>query len=219
MSFDKRWEGKKGFSYFGRLKNTIKSTDPLKSRLLESTKRIDLEKQRLDQASIRFQERDKMIFNKIVDSYSKHDSTSANVYANELAEVRKMEKMILHAKLALEQISLRMKTITELGDVAVTLLPIIGVISDIKSGAASISPQAEKEMSEIGNLLSGIVVDASAMTGGTINFESVNEDSSKILDEAQTIAESRMTETFPELPRTGTGQTIGSGNDTRSQTS
>jgi division protein CdvB (Snf7/Vps24/ESCRT-III family) len=34
----------------------------------------------------------------------------------------------------------------------------------------------------------------------TINFESVNEDSAKILEEAQTIAESRMKDTFPELP-------------------
>jgi division protein CdvB (Snf7/Vps24/ESCRT-III family) len=65
---------------------------------------------------------------------------------------------------------------------------------------AAISPQAEKELGEIGNLLSGIVVDAGAVTGMTINFESVNEDSAKILEEAQTIAESRMKDTFPELP-------------------
>jgi division protein CdvB (Snf7/Vps24/ESCRT-III family) len=47
------------------------------------------------------------------------------------------------------------------------------------------------------------------VTGMTINFESVNEDSAKILDEAQTIAESRMKDTFPELPggqsKVGTG--------------
>jgi division protein CdvB (Snf7/Vps24/ESCRT-III family) len=65
---------------------------------------------------------------------------------------------------------------------------------------SAISPQAEKELGEIGNLLSGIVVDAGAVSGSTINFESANEDSAKILYEAQTIAESRMKDTFPELP-------------------
>ena len=62
------------------------------------------------------------------------------------------------------------------------------------------SSRSGEEAPEIGNLLSGIVVDAGAVTGMTINFESVNEDSAKILDEAQTIAESRMKDTFPELP-------------------
>jgi division protein CdvB (Snf7/Vps24/ESCRT-III family) len=65
---------------------------------------------------------------------------------------------------------------------------------------AAISPQAEKELNDIGNLLSGIVMDAGATSGMSLSFEAANEDSAKILDEAQTIAESRMKDTFPELP-------------------
>ena len=200
MSFANRWEKKDEPSFSTKVKDAVRPPGPLKPRLDGATKRIEMQIQRLDQASNRFQERDKAIFNRIVDAYAKHDTARANVFANELAEIRKMEKMIFHAKLALEQITLRLKTVTELGDVAVTLLPVVGVIGDIKSGMAAISPQAEKELGEIGNLLSGIVVDAGSATGMSINFESVNEDSAKILDEAQTIAESRMKDTFPELP-------------------
>ena len=40
-----------------------------------------------------------------------------NVFANELAEIRKMEKMIVHARLALEQIVIRLRTVSELGNV------------------------------------------------------------------------------------------------------
>ena len=43
---------------------------------------------------------------KLSNAYTKHDTDSANVYATELAEIRKMEKMILHAQLALEQIAI-----------------------------------------------------------------------------------------------------------------
>jgi len=199
-SFAGRWEKKDEPSFSAKVKEAVHPPGPLKPRLDAATKRIEMQIQRLDQTSNRFGERDKSIFNRIVDAYSKHDTSRANVFANELAEIRKMEKMIFHVKLALEQIVLRLKTVTELGDVAVTLLPVVGVISNIKNGMAAISPQAEKELGEIGNLLSGIVVDAGAVTGMTINFESVNEDSAKILEEAQTIAESRMKETFPELP-------------------
>jgi division protein CdvB (Snf7/Vps24/ESCRT-III family) len=55
-------------------------------------------------------------------------------------------------------------------------------------------------MGDISNLLSGIVMDAGATSGMTLNFQSANEDSSKILEEAASVAESRMKDTFPELP-------------------
>jgi division protein CdvB (Snf7/Vps24/ESCRT-III family) len=202
MSFDKRWDAKKDSSTFGKADDTIKASDPLKSRLSASIRRIELENQRLEQASLRFQTRDKLIFNKVVEAYSKHDTASANVYANELTEIRKMARMIIQAKLALEQIILRMQTVTELGDVAVTLLPVVSIVSEVKSGINSINPMAEREIGDIGNLLNGIVVDASMLTGMEINFDSLSEDSSKILGEAQSIAETKMNETFPDLPST-----------------
>jgi len=196
MSFDKSWNKNDDPSNFAKLKEAISPSDPLNSRLTDSTKRIDQENQHFDQANQRFQERDKLLFQKIVEAYTNHDAASANVYANELAEVRKMAKALSQTKLALEQISLRIKTTTNLGDIAVTLLPVISTISDVKTGIESINPQAEKEIGDIGNLLSGIVVDAGVISGMNINFEAVNEDSSKILEEAQTIAESRLNETF-----------------------
>jgi division protein CdvB (Snf7/Vps24/ESCRT-III family) len=119
-----------------------------------------------------------------------------------------MAKMILQAKLALEQIILRMQTVTELGDVAVTLLPVVSIVNEVKSGMNSINPMAERELGDIGNLLNGIVVDATMLTGMDINFESLSEDSSKILDEAQTIAETKMNETFPTLPDTNLSRAI-----------
>jgi division protein CdvB (Snf7/Vps24/ESCRT-III family) len=72
----------------------------------------------------------------------------------------------------------------------------------------SINPMAERELGDIGNLLNGIVVDATMLTGMDINFESLSEDSSKILDEAQTIAEIKMNETYPTLPDTKLSRAI-----------
>mgnify|MGYP003302988391 CR=1 FL=1 len=77
------------------------------------------------------------------------------MYANELAEVRKMNKMVTQSKLALEQIALRLNTVSELGDVVVTLTPAMGVIKNIQSGVMNILPEAEHEISEINGFLIG----------------------------------------------------------------
>jgi len=183
-----------------RIKEAVRPPGPLKPRLDFAVRRIELQIQRLDQATDRFTERDKSIFVRIVEAYTKHDMPRANVFANELAEIRKMEKMIMHARLALEQIVLRLKTVSELGDVVTTLGPAVGVLRAVKAGMSSIFPEAERELGQIGNLLSGIIIDAGQSTGLTINFETANEDAQKILTEAATVAEQKIKEKFPELP-------------------
>ncbi|MGD0204036.1 MAG: hypothetical protein ABSC20_09065, partial [Candidatus Bathyarchaeia archaeon] len=116
--FTKKWESKREDEPFSnRIKDAVKPPGPLKPRLDFAVRRIDLQVQKLDQATDRFSQRDKAIFARIVDAYAKHDSARANVFANELAEVRKMSKLIMNAKLALEQITLRLRTVSELGDV------------------------------------------------------------------------------------------------------
>jgi|GEM_PF-4967691 len=42
--------------------------------------------------------------------------------------------MIMNARLALEQIALRFRTVTELGDVITILAPAVGVLKSIKVG-------------------------------------------------------------------------------------
>jgi division protein CdvB (Snf7/Vps24/ESCRT-III family) len=111
-----------------------------------------------------------------------------------------MEKMIMYARLALEQIVLRLKTVSELGDVVSTLAPAVGVLRTVRTGMASVFPEAERELGSIGNLLSGIIIDAGQSSGLTINFETANDDAQKIMTEAATVAEQKIKEKFPDLP-------------------
>ncbi len=199
--FAKRWEERRDQQPFTeRIKEAVRPPGPLKPRLDQAIRRIEVQIQRLDKASERFSQRDKSIFARIVDAYTKHDMARANVFANELAEIRKMERMIMHARLALEQIVLRLRTVSELGDVVSTLGPAIGVLRTVKSGMANIFPEADRELGQIGNLLSGIMVEAGQNTGMTIDFEAANEDAQKILTEAAAVAEQKIKEKFPELP-------------------
>jgi len=199
--FAKRWEDRSDKRPIStRIKEAVRPPGPLKPRLDMAVRRIQLQIQKLDKASERFSERDKSIFAKIVDAYTKHDMARANILANELAEIRKMEKMIMHAKLALEQIVLRLSTVSELGDIVTTLAPAISVLRNVRTGMATVFPEAERELGQIGTLLSGIIIDAGQSTGLTINFEAANEDAQQILNEAATVAEQKIKERFPELP-------------------
>jgi division protein CdvB (Snf7/Vps24/ESCRT-III family) len=199
--FAKKWESKRDEAPFtNRIKDAVKPPGPLKPRLDFAVRRIELQVQKLDQATDRFSQRDKTIFARIVDAYTKHDSARANVFANELAEVRKMERLIMNAKLALEQITLRLRTVSELGDVVSTLGPAVGVLRSVRSGLVSVFPEAENELGEIGNMLSGIMIEAGQSSGMTLNFDAVNEDSAKILTEAATVAEQKIKDKFPDLP-------------------
>ena len=199
--FSKKWETRREEQPLtNRVKEAVKPPGPLKPRLDFAVRRIELQVQKLDQATDRFGQRDKTIFARIVDAYTKHDTARANVFANELAEIRKMEKLIINARLALEQIVLRLRTVSELGDVVSTLGPAVGVLRSVRAGLVSVFPEAESELGEIGNMLSGIMMEAGTGSGMTLNFDNVNEDAGKILTEAATVAEQRVKEKFPDLP-------------------
>jgi division protein CdvB (Snf7/Vps24/ESCRT-III family) len=199
--FSKKWETRREEQPFtSKLKEAVRPPGPLKPRLDFAVRRIELQVQKLDQATERFGQRDKTIFARIVDAYTKHDTSRANVFANELAEIRKMEKLIINARLALEQIVLRLRTVSELGDVVSTLGPAVSVLRSVRTGLVSVFPEAENELGEIGNMLSGIMIEAGQSQGMTLSFDSVNEDATKILTEASTVAEQRIKEKFPDLP-------------------
>jgi len=199
--FAKKWESKREENSFTQtIRGTIQPQQPLKPRLDFAIRKLDLQINRLDQANEKFTQKDKALFARLVDAYTKHDTAHANIYANELAEVRKMTKLVMNARLALDQVTLRMKTITEFGDLVSTLGPCIGVLRSVNVGMCGVLPEAENELGEIGNMLSGLMFDAGSGSGMTLNFGNVNEDASKILAEAATVAEQRVNANFPDLP-------------------
>jgi division protein CdvB (Snf7/Vps24/ESCRT-III family) len=196
--FAKKWENKKdeGRTYG----DALRDAQPLKPRLDAAVKKLDMQISRLDLANDKFSQKDKALFAKLVDAYTKHDQARANIYANELAEVRKMAKLSMNARLALDQVSLRIKTVREFGDIITTLGPAIGVLRSVNVGIGSVLPEAENELGNIGDMLSGLMVEAGSGYGTTLNFNSVNDDAAKILAEAATVAEQRVNANFPDLP-------------------
>jgi len=199
--FAKKWESRRDeTSFVDAIRATVTPPPPLKPRMDYAIRRLDLQIHRLDQATEKFSQKDKVLFNKIVAAYETHDTPHANIYANELAEVRKMEKLVMNAKLALDQVQLRLRTVTEFGDIVATLGPVIGVLRSVSIGLVGVIPEAENELGDISNMLSGLMFDVGQSSGLSLNFNSVNEDTAKILEEAATVAEQKISSSFPDLP-------------------
>jgi len=182
------------------IKGLIRPGAPLRQKIELAARRVEAQIQYLNGAINMLTERDKALFQKVVEAYSKREMQRAKVYANELAEIRKMTNFMMNAELALERVALRLRTVTQLGNVTAALAPVGKVLQSIRSGVAGIFPGAEREFNEIGILLDEIMIEASQTTGMTPDFETASEEAQKILDEAAIVAEQRMREKFPELP-------------------
>ncbi len=202
--FAKRWDKQQDDRPFSeRIRQAIKPEGPLKLKIEQAIKLLRLQVTRLDNTLAKLRDKDSKYFSKVVYYLQRHDNERANIYATELAEIRKIYKMISQAKLALEEIETRLSTATEIGDVVAVLGPAMGVINGIKSGMSGVMPSAENEITEISSLLNNILVDAGTFYGSSINFEATSDEAEKILSEASAVAEAKMKQTLPDV--TGLG--------------
>jgi division protein CdvB (Snf7/Vps24/ESCRT-III family) len=201
MSFGNKWIKPQGESVSNKLLEGLKPQAPLKPRIEEAQKRLQIQISKLDAISTKMEEKDNVIFKRIVHAMQNHESHYAKVLSAELSEVRKMGKMVSSAKLALEQIHLRLNTMTELGDVVVTLSPAMSVIKGIQGGLSSMLPEVDQSFGQISDLLGGIMNESGHIPTAEIGQATLlNEESIKILEEASSIVEESTKDKFPDLP-------------------
>jgi division protein CdvB (Snf7/Vps24/ESCRT-III family) len=111
------------------------------------------------------------------------EQARANIYATELGEIRKVKKMLFHASLALQSVSIRLNTVSEMGDLVTVLSPATTVLNGIRSEMGSIMPETSQELDNIGSILSEICSTTSSQyTDNSIGVQAANEAALKILE-------------------------------------
>lgn len=199
-NFINRWNSKeKDSSILSKIKDSGKPSQGLKQQIVTVIQRIEGQKNKLNNASRRFEQRDLTLFKRITKALTERDTMRANVLASELAEIRKVEKMLMHAGLALESVSIRLKTVSELGEVMTVLAPAAGVLNSIRGGMSGIFPEAGREIENIGSLLNDIVSTTNQDIRSPVDIKSAGLEATKILKEAEEAASKRLREQFPEV--------------------
>ena len=204
VSFSSKWNVlKKGDALSQKFMGTVKPEAPLKNRLDSAQKKLHLQITRLGEIDNKLKTKHDAIFEKIVDSKKSNNETYAKVYANELAEIRKMKNMVSNAKLSMEQVQLRLNTVSELGDVVVTLSPCMSLIKGLSTSLGEIMPGAQASMQDLSNMLGDIVSGSSVTHDGSIGItETTSTDALSILKEAESIVEGNIRSNMPEPPVT-----------------
>jgi division protein CdvB (Snf7/Vps24/ESCRT-III family) len=198
-SFGERWFSNKKPA-FARVRNRRRPKDLLRPKIENAEKKIMLQMSKIDLALSRISDRDGYIFKRVVLSLQRKDRDRASIYANELLEVRKLEKLVTQSKLALQQISLRLNTVRDLGDALNIISPAINVVKNVGSNLSYIMPEAEGEIGEINDILGDILIEAGDLSGGGhINVGEASPEAERILEEASALAENRVKELFPEI--------------------
>jgi len=196
--FANNWhEKEKGESVASKIKNVTKPSVGLKEQIATVTQRLDAQTRTLEGAVQRFQNRDAEIYNRVVKALAQHDTARANILATELAEIRKVEKMLSHASLGLQSMSMRLSTVSELGDVVAILSPAKSMINSIRTEMCGIMPEASQELGNIGNILNDIVSQTSQGSDMPVDIAGATPEAMEILQEAETAAARQLEEQFP----------------------
>jgi len=199
--FVKNWSGgKQEPSIAEKVKSLFKPQQPLRYRLIMAHYRLKTTISRLDVYISKLQERDRVLFEKVVEAQMNKDTARASMYANEIAEIRKVTKQLLTTQIALEQVELRLETVSELGDVFTSIIPVLGVVRELRQAMKGVMPELSVELGELEDGLQEVVIEAGEFTGTGVDYTITSPEARKILDEASTVAEQRMKEKFPSLP-------------------
>ena len=224
----KDWNGRGGGggeSISRRVMGTIRPDAPLKGRIEAAQKRLEIQISKLGSIQSKLQKKHDAIFERIVCAQRSNSHSYAKAYAAELSQVRKMRSMVGNAKLSMEQIQLRLNTVSELGDVVVTLSPCMSIIRGLSSSIGGIMPEANASMQDLSSML-GDVMNSSSVDGVGMQEHSGmlggggsggGAEANSILAEAQSMLESQTKSSIPDVPSElrgnggGAGQRRGSG--------
>lgn len=199
-NFQNKWSKPPTPGITERINGVIKPKGALKPRVEMAVKRLQGQISKLDNMLTKLKERDEKIFNRIVTATQQHDTHTSKVLSNELAEVRKVSRVLGNARMALEQIELRLTTFHDLGDTVVTIMPTIGLMKSLKSSLVKFMPEADQEVNRMTEMLGGLMTDTFTGDSSFGVETATTAESDKILQEAAAVAESAVNEKFPSMP-------------------
>lgn len=200
-NFQNKWSKPQTPGLGERINDALKPKGALKPRVETAIKRLQLQIGKLDNMLTKLKQRDEQLFQRIVTATQQHDTSTSKVLSNELAEIRKVSRILGNARIALEQIELRLTTFHNIGDTVVTIMPTIGLMKSLKSSLIKFMPGADQELNRMTEMLSGLMTETFQSSDSSFGVdETTNAESEKILQEAAAVAEASVNEKFPSMP-------------------
>ena len=197
------WNKTEGESISQKVIGKVKSEEPIKNKIDFAQKKLQFQISKLEVINQKLQKKHDTIFEKIVNAQRNNKTSYAQAYAGELTQVRKMKNMVGGAKLSMEQVKLRLDTVSELGDVVVTLSPCMAIIKGLSPSLSGIMPEANASMQDLSQILGDVMSGSSVGVADNMNVDTTaNADTLAILEEAHSVIAGQTQTAIPDVPDT-----------------
>ncbi len=184
-----------------KIVDKVKPEAPIKNKIDEAQTKLLFQITKLDGIHDKLQKKHEFVFDKIVNAQRSNNQTYAKAYAIELNQIRKMRNMIGGAKLAMEQIQIRLNTVSELGDVVVTLSPAMSIIKGLSASLGGLMPEANAHLEDLSNMLGDVMKGSAISSDNSLSItDNTSSETYAILEEAHNIIEGQAKSSIPEVP-------------------
>jgi division protein CdvB (Snf7/Vps24/ESCRT-III family) len=185
-----------------KIRDTVKPQGALKPRIQTAVNKLQAQTSKMDVMLTNLHRRDQQLFDRIVTAMQSHDTQASRVLSSELAEVRKVSRVLGNTRNSIEQVQLRLTTIHDLGDAMVAIGPAMSTMKGLKPTMSKFMPEADSELNSMTETLNGLMTDSLSGDSFEVQDSAMNEETNAILQEAEAVAEQQTDEQFPSIPTT-----------------
>ncbi|ADI31456.1 Snf7 family protein [Staphylothermus hellenicus] len=195
------WFGNNQQTIGDKIKSLFKNDrEPIEKKAIIAHYRVKTALGRINSYLSKIEQRDRELFQNVVESLVKRDERKAKMYAKEVSELRKVAKQLITVQYALEHASLKLETFLVFGGAMRELQPIVSVMKEAVGIVRSLAPDVwidlQVALRELETSMNTGVADISAEID-----VGLDNDARKIFEEAKTVAEQKLKEHYAELPK------------------
>jgi len=199
-SFEKTWAQREVKSMTEKIRDTVKPQGALKPRIQTAVNKLQVQTSKMDVMLTKLHQRDQQLFDRVVTATQSHDTPTSRVLSSELAEIRKVSRVLGNARNSLEQVQLRLTTIHDLGDAMIAIGPAMSTMKELKPTMSKFMPEADSELNTMTETLNGLMVDSLSGDSFEMQDSAMTEETNSILQEAEAVASQQTDEKFPSIP-------------------
>jgi division protein CdvB (Snf7/Vps24/ESCRT-III family) len=168
-------------------KDALRVHGPSRPRIEIGNSTIELQISKLDNRIADAKEREVSLFNRIVNAIQSHSDITAKILSNELANVRRNQRILNQARRTLEQVSIRNSTLSDMLEIMETLKPAIQPIKGLKSDITMLQPDIGKEITYMQMITDSVMSETNQ--NNEMNIDIINPRNGSENDIDQIIAE------------------------------
>jgi division protein CdvB (Snf7/Vps24/ESCRT-III family) len=158
----------------------------------------------------KFTAMDKNLRYQIAANIKSGNNERAKVIANELANIRHVQKTTQNTSLALEVLVIRFSTINEFTAILETINPTIETINGIQKDISTAVPNANEVLSEMTTMTSDLLINSNIKSepNTVMLSDTVDKEAISVLNEVEGLLEDETKAKLPEVPTTIYGAKI-----------